>query len=340
MATAVRALRRLNLGPEATPGTAVAAAFRMIGDSRVTRERDVHNEDFPRQVYAPVTGGGIELRNGAMVTHEGHVTFEELMHVLAMHVEVPATTDNMDGTYTHVYDRPWGGPPTVKHYTAEWVETDGSTKHIEQRAAYGTGVGFEIGFAIGEPATCNFDLMLRKPGDSTETADLSALTGRDANGGGLASGLFKVYIDDTAAGLGGSLLTDTIRAGTLTWPASIVPSHNLAGRADLDFTGVRHVPFTPDNAPTLSLTVELDATAAAEIADAESGTKRFVRVSAAQGDNEIVLDGCYVFQSVPSPEPDEQLVVATLDLRLEYDETWGKAFYAEVTNALADLSAT
>lgn len=338
MATAARALRRLQLGPETTPGTGVAATFKMIGNARVTRERDVHNEDFPRQLYAPVTGGGIELRHGTLITNEGHLTFEEFMHVLAMNVEVPTTTDNGDGTHTHVYDRPWNAAPTLKHYSAEWVETDGNTKFVQQKAAYGTGAGFEVGFSTGDPASCNFDMMLRKSEAATETASLAALTGRDTAGGGLASGLFKVYLDDSAAGLGGTLLSDMVRAGTLTWPAAVAPSYNAEGRAALDFTGIRHLPFTPDNAPTLSLTVELASAAAAEIADAASGTKRFVRLAAERGAHSLQLDGCYVYQSIPSPEADESMMVLTLDMRLEYDATWTKAFYAEITNGLSSLS--
>ena len=332
MAPASKALRRFQLGPETTPGTAVAATFKMVGDATYTIERDTENEDFPRQVYAPLTGGGIDLRKGTLVNWQGNLTYEEAMHVFASVIEIPATTGA--GPYTHTYDRPWDGPPTLEAYTAEMTEDDGSTLHVQKECAYLTGMAFELAIAGLEPARLTWEAFARASADTTETGSLDALTGRTV----VASNLFKVYLDDTAGGIGGTLLSDTVRAATLAYGGIVAPAYNLDGRTALDFTGIRHKAFTPDTAPTLSITMELAATAAAEIADYLAGNSRFIRLTATNGTDSITFDMCMVHAAPPAIEEDDGLMVATFSLRLEYDATL--TFKAVIVNGLADLDAT
>ena len=332
MAPASKALRRFQIGPESTPGTAVPATFKMVGNTTYTIERDAEMEDFPRQVYAPVTGGGIDLRKGTLINFEGNLTYEEALHIFASVIETPATAGA--GPYTHTFDRPWNGPPTLTSYTCEITEDDGSTKHIQKEAAYLTGMGFEVVIAGLAPAKVTWEAIARASADTTETADLDPLTGRTA----IASNLFKFYLDDTAGGIGGTLLSDVVRAATLKYAGAVAPAYNLDGRTALDFTGIRHKPFTPDNAPTLSITMELAATAAAEFADYLAGNKRYVRLTATNGTDSITFDLCAVHVSAPVPEEDDGVMVVTFEMRMEYDATL--TFKAVVVNGLADVDAT
>lgn len=331
MPAASRALRRFQLGPETTPGTAVAATFKLVGNATATIEIEREMEDFPRQTYAPVTDGGIDLRHGTPISFEGNATFEELLHVLASVIEIPTTAG--EGPYTHTFDRPWDGPPTLKAYTAEWTETDGATKHVQKEAAYLTGSAFEIGIASGEITTVKWDAFARKSADTTETPALAALTGREP----IPSALWAVYLDDAAGGIGGTLLSDVVRSATLSYGGAVVPAHNLEGRAALDFTGIRHLPFTPESAPTLAITMELAASAGEELAHYIAGDKRFVRLTATSGAKSITFDGCWVHASPPEISEDEGVVLATFNLRLESDATL--TFEAALVNALADLAA-
>jgi len=332
MAPASKALRRFQIGPEGTPGTAVAATFKMVGEATYTIERDTEDEDYPRGVYAPVTGGGIDLRAGTLINFEGNLTYEEALHIFASVIEVP-TTAGVSAPYTHTFDRPWNGPPTLQAYTAELTEDDGATKHVQREAAYLTGMGFEITIAGLEAAKISWEAFARASTTTTETAALAPLTGRTP----IPSNLFKVYLDDSWAGLGGTLVSDAVRAATVKYAGAVAPAYNLDGRASLDFTGIRHLSFTPSTAPTLSITMDLSTVAAAEVADYLAGTKRFIRLIATNGTDSLSLDMCMVHAAPPSIEEDEGVMVATFNLRMEYDETGTNAFKAVIINGLEDV---
>lgn len=329
MATASRQLRRLQIGPETTPGTAVAATFKLVGDGDVTYELDREFEDFPRQVFAPLTNGGIDLRAGTLINWQGNLTFEEIAHILANVLATPSTTGGDEEPYTHTFERTWNVPPTLTTYTAELTEHDGSSAHVQKESAYVTGSSVEIAIARNSIATVRWQAFGRKGSATTETASLAAISGRTP----ISGNLFKLYMDDSWAELGSTQQSSVIRAASLTYNNGALPKFTLDGRAAQDKVGDD---FNQASG-TLSVTYELDSVAASEIAHFEAGDLRFVRLAAEMGDKSIALDWCGVHRSVPSYSEEDGLRLVTFELGLEYDPVGASAFAAEVVNELADL---
>lgn len=327
----MRALRRLQLGPEATAGTAVAATFKMVGDAKYTPHIVRDFEDFPRQVFAPVTGGGFDQQVATLIENEGALTVEELLHVLAMNVCTPSTSGA--GPYVHTFDRSWTASPTIKTYTAEMTEVDGGgTKQVQRESAYLFGKSFEIGIQPNQPATLKWTGEARASATTTETAALAALTGRRPLPGNLA----KLYIDDTWAGLGGTQISAAVRALTLAYQSGISAGFTLDGRTSLDHTKLDYGMV----GATLSATIELAADAAAEHAKWVSAALRYMRLGITLDSNHIALfDIAGKYVADPVIEEQDELSVMSFELGLEYDSTSGKAFKATVTNSLATLAA-
>lgn len=327
MATALKALKRLQIGLEATQGTGVAATFKVVGECMPEFLAERELEDFARGYMGPVTGGGILVKTATNLPVEGNLTYEEIAYVLSTCLNVVSTAGV--GPYVHTFDRSWVAAPTIKTVTAEITEDTGSTKHVQREAAFCYTTGFEVSLAVGKIARLKWGLAGQAATDTTETPSLSALTGRSP----IASGLFKFYLDSSWAGLGGTLKSATLRAATFKYDPGITPNYPLDGRAALDFTGLNY----GQAKGSLSLTCELNANAATEIAAYEAGTKRYIRLIATDGTKIVKFDMCAVHVSPPAYSDEDGIRVATFNLALEIDTTTPNMFKAVITNSLATL---
>lgn len=172
-------------------------------------------------------------------------------------------------------------------------------------------------------------LFGRAEQSSTMTAALTPVTGRSP----IASNLFKLWIDDTWAGLGTTQKTAFLRAADLSITTGLQPDYTLDGRTDLDFTQIMAQMLTG----TLSLTAEHNGDAATEIGKWRSGALRFVRLAATDGAKIVQFNAAMKYASPPSFSQDAGIELVTLDLELEYDPTGARAFEAVITNQLAAL---
>lgn len=330
MTTAMRALKRMQLGPESTAGTAVAAAFKAVGDAKYLPHVERDFEDFPRQVFAPYTGGGVDQMHATDIKMDGNLNAQELIHVLAMNVCAPSTSGA--GPYVHTFDRSWTASPTIKTYTIEMTEQDGGgTKQVQRESAYCFGTGFEIGITRNAPAKLSWTAAGRKSTTTTETAALAALTGRAPMPGNLA----KLYLNDAWADLGNTQIAAAVRALTFKYESGFTPKLTLDGRTTLDHVGIDYGPVMA----TLSASIELGADAASEHAKWISAALRYARISLTLGTDIVLLNLAGKYLADPEISEEDGLSVMSFELGLEYDPTSGKAFSAVVTNSLATLAA-
>ena len=330
MATALKPLRLFQIGLESTPGTAVAATQKMIGDYAWTPELDKEFEEFPRGVFYPVTGGGVQLRSGSLIQGSGNVTFEELVYMLANALEDPTVTG--PGPYVYTFSRAAGTAPhgAIKTLTGEVVEDDGTTKHVEKEFAYGHTASLEISMATNSPTTFTWNIVGRKSADTTMTAALTPVTGRTV----IPGNLWALYMDDTWAGLGGTQLLGFLRGFTWTLETGILPDYTGDGRTDLDLTQL----MSSITSVRLAVTAELNAAAALELADFDADTIRFIRLLANKSANQQAqFDMAMKHVSPVSISDDEGIRVADFELELEYDPTGGQGIEAVITNDNATL---
>jgi hypothetical protein len=208
MAQAPYFLRKLQLGRESTAGTAVAATYKLVGEGKMTPMIEREFEAFPRGIRAPVTDGGFAISRSTEVEFESNLTYEEVLPFLDSGLVLVTTTGA--GPYTHTFDPTLTAAQNIKTYTAEMRITDGSVHHYEREAAYMFTQEMEIELKANEPAVIKVKMAGRAEQTSTVTADLPIITGRTV----IPSNLFKVFIDDTGAGIGGTQKSGLIRAAT------------------------------------------------------------------------------------------------------------------------------
>ncbi len=362
-------LRNFQLGAETVHGTAVAATWRMVGDAVLTPGIDRYMSDYPRGVMTPVTAGGTPIRQGTTITRTTDLTYEELWY----HLMLSMATGTVAGGAA---DKTWTfapiltGDPLIKTATAEWVLADGSGTVFAFPGATGYPLtaqvpylfcaGFDIGWNFNQIATLNPRYEGRpsifssvSPG-AVPTGALTPLTGRER----IASNQFKIYLDTTWAGLGGTLLSGTIRSGRLSFNPGIDADYTTEGRTDLGFT---QLVYGRDRFFTLNLTMEVNTTSAAEIKawvaqNAGGGAivpnssgggnvaLRFVRIEATSPNvlggtaRRFRIDNSFIYTQPPSFSQQGKIELVTLNLKTEYDPVSANAFAATVVNSLATFT--
>lgn len=331
MATALYPLRRLQIGLEATAGTAVAATQKLVGEAVYRPEVERYFESHPRGVRAPVTGGGTDVRKGSTINFAGELTFEEIIYPFLLGLVNDAVPTGA-GPYTWDFTPVLTAPAAVKTATCEYVIGDGSTEHYERESAYMFCRSLEIQLAANQPAKMSFELVGRSEKTSTVTASLTPVTGRTI----VPSNLFGLWIDDTWANLGSTQKTGLIRQATLRVNFGLEPDYTLDARADLDHTGI----LSQELGASLQVVVEHNADAATEIGNWRTGTVRFYRLAADNGaaagaNKQITLDMAMKHMSEPDFSQDAGIELATFDLGLEYDETGTNALVATIINGLS-----
>lgn len=333
MPQALQTQRLLQMGVETTPGTAVPATSQIVGEWDVREDIGRDYEEHPRGVRGDVHAGGDDVRHGTSIKLKENLTYEDITRVLAAGLDDPAHSGA--GPYVHTFAPVLNGPPTLKAFTSEWVDSDGTTKHIEREAAYSVCTKWKISLAPGELAHIESEWFARKAGASTVTAGLSPAAGRAK----IDSDLFGIWINDSGAAIGSTAITGTLRTCELEVEGGYGPDYTLDARASLDFVQLRAGRLTGK----IKLTIELNATAATEYTkwrgSSGKGLPRFIRLKATDGTKIVQLDMCIDYTSAPEfTDDDMDGRLLTLTGKLEYDATWGKILEAVITNSVATFS--
>lgn len=334
MSEALRELQLIQFAIEGTAGTAVAADEILLGDAMDFQpEIERVTTQDPRGVLANVETA--DVRKGTRFAYAGNLDYEQVLLPLLCGLDgsVTPVDQGTGGPYLWDFDPGLTAAQSLKSATFEFVEDDGSTEHVEREAAYMTCESFTLEVAIGQLARLSAAFFGRADQTSTVTGALSVLS-RTL----IPSDLFKVYVDDSGAGLGGTEFAGHIRAATLQVNTGVTPKYSLKGRTDLDMTGLNRNKITG----TLTLRAELDATAgdSGEFGDwrAAGGTKRFVRLIATDGTKILQVDVCIRYLQPPRIVDEDGVKVLELVGEIFYDTTWAKAIQVQVTNSLSSFS--
>lgn len=327
MATALVPIEKLQIGMETTPGENVAAT-RVIateggGDYTHTIEREEVNEISG--VF--VARDDVALVEIAEISVSHVADFEQILLPLLTGIkEVTGTDTGTGGPYLWEFEPDVSTVEDLASATFEISYTDGTTRHLEEEFGFGTCRSFELALAFNSLATLTAEYFGQAPASSTITPAL-AVEDREL----LASNKFAVYIDDTWAGLGTTQISGLIRSATLSVTTGAEPNYTLDGSSSLTHSKIRRGMLSAE----LSMTMEVDAAFATELAKFKAGDLRFYRLEATGADGrvlEIDVAGRYI--TSPDYSVDDTMRLADLTLAMRYDPIAAKALRVGVTNLL------
>lgn len=319
-------------------GTAVAAT------SKIAIERLEWGDD-DENIYRPSFANGLLLRNRGRATAVQHGTrfsfsdqplvWEQVMHWLAMGFRggvVPVFVAGSPDVYRWTFTRVPTANPLPNSFTLERRFSNGEGDTIDQRCTYAilSKIGFK--YAQNEHLRISGEGFARK---FESNAITSALSLPDPYLG--VSALSKVYLDDSWANLGNTLLSEQVLGWEYEFGTGFFPLYTAEGRTNLDFTKAQ--PNAQQVMATLKLTLLLDPTTyAAEQSAAANGDIRAVRISIAGGGGRaMTIDGLFQ-HTKPSlfkiGEQDGQDIV-----EVEFEEATDETNFAKIVVDHPDVYA-
>lgn len=211
------ALRRIQIGKEATRGTAVAATKILLGNLTMNPTLNLFMpEDEARNSLALLHRREI-VGQEATLRYDGPMTFDQLITFLAMGIKGGVTPTTPGGGTD---SRDWTFLPTVAALNAQNAFTfEFGDDSQEYESAFVMCSQLELAYAMGEPVTLTADLFGHFPAKSTFTGALS-------NPANLEDGISqktKIYSDTTYANLGTTQLSDTLVNATVRVPTGLAP---------------------------------------------------------------------------------------------------------------------
>lgn len=337
MATAIRPLRKYQMGIESVKGTLVAATRVLPGNTQFNEKRDRYHSDYPRGFAVTVGGAGSLTKQWVEIEHETELSAEDILWPCLTGVLGDETPSGAGTAKT------WNFVPemttairTLNTATAEFMRSDGTTNHYVGEAGYCMTSSFKIDSNPDDIARLSWKMFGRARQSDTPTSSLAPYTSREP----LAGGLLSAYCDTSWAGLGGTQLTGVQRAVSWEMMTGVIPQWNAQGRTDLDYAehAIRSM------SARLGITWELDAVGAARFASYRANDIIFIRLKwvgsaiSGGGNKTVQIDGAYRFAGDPTfAETDEQtLLNANLEAVLD---TTGDDF-VEITaiNTLAAVA--
>jgi hypothetical protein len=264
MAYGIKRLRKLQIGREATAGTAVAATeiwrgpANIVEDQRVRTftEEDIGQLDPLNRFYDSAYLAQFPMPGQP-------ATFEQLAHIFEAGIDTIAGV--RDGTGPYVYG-PYVLNDTTNAIKAYTLEGGDNSDAVE--AEYCFVSEFVLSGKVDEAVMIDSAMWMgRQVADTTFTADLVPIAVEEIlfNEG-------KLYLNDTAATIG-----NTEKAGSLLGFRLSVTTGWVATRGAnglLTFYGVKNV----GGVATLELTLEHDTLATAERVLMRTGAPRFARL--------------------------------------------------------------
>lgn len=259
----IKALRKIQLGREVTPGTIVAATtiWRGLGTIEDQREPVIPDEDVGflsgvDRSYIAQIGGGLSLESV-------EATFEQIPHIFEMGIKtVTPTADGSGSGKIYTYDFPTTAANTIKTYTVE-----GGDNQQAEVMEYTHASEFTLEGDGGGAWMISGELVGRQVANQNFTASVALPTVEDI--------LFlksKLYIDAIGGTWGTTLKSNTLLAASLNYKTGLLPKFTAEGNLYFAF-----VQTTPPEV-TLSITFEHDATATAEKDNWRNQTARLIRL--------------------------------------------------------------
>lgn len=292
-------LSKLQLGREATPGTAVAATLIWAGEeARLSDGREIGQAAQWVGSFLPSARRYVAKQGAKITIPSTALTFEQFPHLCEMGIKTATPTSEGSG-YLYAYAFPTTAANTIKTYTAEC----GDDVTVWQ-VPYVFAQKIELSGAAGEAWEVNAELA----GQSLTSDSFTSLSAES----GLEVALFqlsKMYLDDSGGTIGTTQITSALVSAKLTIDTGLRALYT----ADGALTYTTHYQAGPKITGTLTLLH--NATTAAEIAAAQAGSARLLRIDILGTDlttpgttfdtKAIRFDAAIQYTSVPNLEDKE-----------------------------------
>ncbi len=329
----ITALRKIQMGREATAGTAVAAATIWRGMGLLEDQREIKHVDEQIGVALPTTRAYVP-KLGAQITFDAiEATFQQLPHILeaGIRTDTPAN----DGTgYVYEYVMPTTAANTIKTYTIE-----GGDNQLAQESDYCFVDSFKLSGNAGEGVMMEATWRGRDVIDTTFTGALSAPT--IIPGDHIVFGGSTLAIDAVGGTLGATAIASTLLSFELDVTTGLKAKFTNLGK-DFDFVYFDRGSF----GATLKLVYEHNAAADAQRDLYEAATPRQLRlkfVGPALGTPGstyttlgLEIDAAGVYTAMPYGDVDGNATVEA-ELQIGYDLTAALGLTIRVINELSAL---
>ena len=324
---ALRQFSKLQMGIEATKGTAVAATRVLVGERNGYREIvDTYRSDYPVGIRGTVGGAGVIVRQGTDIVVNTDLTPHEILWPLELGIRggiSPATVDTNARNYVYTPELTTA-LPTIKTATGEIIESDGTTNWIASQVAHLMCSGFKITWSPGQPAKLSYTLFGRHRQTLTPTGALTVYSSREV----LVSPLLEAYFDTSWANLGNTQLTTAIRSLELDVDTGFAPDYTIGDAlADLDFTQYQVGPLKAK----LKGVLELNTAGSARFTKARANSVEYIRllntgslIGAVSARNQVRVDGAYRHLAPPVISDQGDVKVCAIDMEAVYDDTGTK----------------
>jgi hypothetical protein len=264
MAEGIVSLRKTQIGPESTAGTAVAATSvqRVLSNgAKDDRVIEFVNEHIG---YLPQVNRTVTPKLAASIAFDDSpLTYEQAMYPFSAGIQtVAATADGAGSGYIWSYSFPTTAVNTIKTYTIEHGD------NIQAREMeYSFCESFAISFNAGEVVNISSNWIGRQWTNTTFTGALTAPTVEEVL---TSKGL--LFIDAASATIGTTRVTNSLLSGTLNVTTGWKPVWTADG--NLYFS------FAKNTAPeiTLDLVYEHNTSSEAEYAAFVARTTRQISI--------------------------------------------------------------
>lgn len=260
----VKPLKRIQFGPESTPGTAVAATalYRGVGSiDDKSNWKDVEEDvgllvPTTRQVqtdeFAEFSMGSVEA------------SFEQINYPLEGGLLKIGTgvADGAGSGKIYTYPIPTSSEPTIQTYTLEGGDDKGA-----EEVEYAYCQSFKLSGAARDTWMLEQVWEGRKPTPTTFTPALTLPVVSD-----MAFNKSKLYIDDVSGSFGTTQVSNTFMKAELSFTTGIIPV--FTGDGNLYFTLLKRILSEIE----LKITFEHNASAIAEKAKWKAGTPRLIEI--------------------------------------------------------------
>jgi hypothetical protein len=328
--------QKVQLGREATPGTAVAATAIWRGPAKnLSDNREVEFVDEQIGIAVPTDRSYIGKVGGGLAMAPTPATFEQLPHLLEAGIKLVGT-GVADGVGTgKIYDYPVGltAINTIRSYTIE----SGDNQQAEEME-YSFVEKFVLSGERGKAVMMSGDWIGRQVINTSFTGALTAPTVED-----IRAQIGSLYIDAA----GGTIGTTQVNTTLLAFNLAVTTGWRAKWTLDSGQLYFNYIYFDPDSYEAkLGVTYEHNGTAVTEKTAWRNQTSRLVRLlftgsalgtAGTHASKKLILDLAGKYEKFDALDADDgnSIVKATFSSR--YNATAAAAMTITVVNELAAI---
>lgn len=329
--------QKIQLGREATAGTAVAATAIWRGSgSNLADTREVTMVEEQIGIAVPTTRNYIARLGGSLDMAETPATFEQLLHILEAAIKTVGTgaADGVGTGKVYTYGAPTTTVNTIKTYT---IET-GDNQQAEEME-YSFVEEFTLSGERGEAVMMSATWQGRQVTNTTFTGSLTVPTVED-----ILSAKGSLYIDAVSGLIGTTGVSETL----LSWELKVTTGWKAKYTVDTGNLYFAFAYFDRDSfSAEFTATFEHNAAAVAQKALFRAGTPRLVRLNipgsalttggTSYQNKTLRIDMALVYTEWEALDADDGNSIVQVTGTVGYDPTWAKALEIIVVNQLASV---